>query len=414
MAEDPIATEAISFPTDRTHLLDPPDQLAQLREDTPLCPLRYPDGQIGWLVTSHALARRVLRDSRFGRDGVGLISHRTPFGDPAWLTEFEKECEAFGTWRPLQGFIFMDPPEHTRYRRLLAPYFTARRMAEFQPRIEAIVADRLDAMEQVGPPIDLVSSFAAPVSLASQCALLGVPADEATPFLRLSTLAFQPATPASDVVAAWRAAWEYVRSLVERKRLEPADDVISDIAGRADLSDDEITDTAFSLFQGGLEATGDMLALGAFVLLCSPPNVERLRKEPSIVKLAVEELLRYVSINHVAVGETALEDVELDGKRIKAGETITVSLAAANRDPAAFDRPNEFDVTRPATGSHLAFAQGIHMCIGQHLARLELQVGLTGLIGRFPTLHLTVPAEEVPVHGLGHGTCRIHSLAVGW
>src|SRR3954454_4003143 len=158
----------------------------------------------------------------------------------------------------------MDPPEHTRIRKLLAPHFTMRRMSEFRPRIEQIVAERLDATERAGSPGDLLGVFAVPVSLLSQCALVGIPPDEVDRFFRLSTSGLDVAITPAESVAAWREAWEYVRTLVGKKRLEPGDDVISDIVRRGELSDDEITDTAFSIFQGGLEATGDMLALAVF------------------------------------------------------------------------------------------------------------------------------------------------------
>ena len=156
-----------------------------------------------------------------------------------------------------------------------------------------------------------------------------------------------------------------------------------------------------------------MIALAVFVLLSQPDQLELLRADPSRVGNAVEELLRYVSINHVAVGATAAEDVELAGRTVKAGEVVTVSLAAANRDPEKFPRPDELDVTRSASG-HLAFSQGIHMCIGQHLARLELQIGLAGLLARFPGLRLAVPAEDVPLFGLDYGFYRVRELLVAW
>ena len=238
-----------------------------------------------------------------------------------------------GDWRPLQGFIFQDPPTHSRFRRLLAPHFTMRRMAAFRPRIEEVVNEQLDALQTAGSPADLVKMFA-PISLLSQCALLGIPAVDAERFFRLTTAGLDETVTPIEEAAAWHKAYEYIGGVVRAKRAEPGgDDVLSDIIRHTELTDDEITDTAFSIFQGGLESTGDMLVLAVFVLLCHPEQLSALRADPSRIDNAVEELFRYVSINHVAVGETALVDVDLDGTLIRKGETVIISLAQANRDP---------------------------------------------------------------------------------
>jgi len=406
------SNEPIALPTERTQLFGPADELATLRREQPLRRLRYTNGEVGWLVTSHALAKAVLTDSRFGRGDREAGERRSAIGDPARLSEFEQALEPYGDWRPMRGFIMMDPPAHTSYRRLLAPYFTARAMQAFRPRIEQIVAERLDVLEREGPPADLVSVVAAPVSLGSQCALLGVPAGEVERFFRLGTVLSDPAVPPTEAVAQWREAWEYVRALTRQKRAQPADDIISAIARHDELNDEDIADTALVLFQGGLETTGDMLALGTFVLLQHPEQLEALRADPSLAETAVEELLRYSGIFRLTA-RAALEDINLNGTLVKAGETVTVSLAAANRDPDKFEHPDTLELTRIATG-HVAFAQGGHMCIGQHLARIELQAGLTGLLQRFPTLRLAVPADEVPVYGPHLGNFGVHELPVAW
>lgn len=416
-----MATEPISLPSERSHVFDPPDDVARLRKEQPLCRLRRASGELGWLVMSHELARAVLRDTRFGLPDLSDPEvRRSTTGDPAKDAEFWKALEPYGDWFPMKGFIAMNPPEHTRYRRLLAPYFTAARMDEYRPRVERIVAERLDAMEQAGPPVDLVSTFAAPVSLACQCALLGIPASEAQRFYRLGTdLSFaadgdlsKATKSVAEAVAGWREAWEFIRELCAQKRLDPADDVISDIASEGELTDDEVADTALVLFQGGLETTGDMLALAAFILLCHADQLELLRADPSMIKPAVEELLRYGGVFRRA-DRTALEDVELEGVAIKAGEKVTISLEAANRDPDKFDHSDRLDLCRSAQG-HIAFSQGIHVCVGQHLARVELQVAIASLIARFPALRLAVPAEEISVYSGASFVFGVHELPVAW
>jgi cytochrome P450 len=295
---------------------------------------------------------------------------------------------------------------------MLAPHFTPRRIAEHRPQVDRIVAERLDAMADAGAPVDLVSTFAAPVALWSQCALLGIPADEVERFYYLGHQLTDRTIPAAEVIDAWREAWEYVRTLSRQRRQKPTDDVISAIAGSNELSDEEIADTVLVLFQAGLDTTGDMIAFGLFILLCHPEQLDALRNDPSMIDSAVEELLRYAGFFHTA-SRNALSDVELDGTVVKAGETVVVSLPAANRDPSKFDDPDDLDLLRSATG-HLTFAQGAHMCIGQHLARLELRTSLTALNSRFPTLRLAVPRDQVHVYGDEYLNPGVHELPVTW
>jgi len=409
---DPNVTDPVAMPTSHSGLFDPPDELSKLRHEQPLARVRYANGEVGWLVTSHSIAKAVMTDQRFGRGGHETQLKTNPLMGASRYEEFEKALEPYGDWRPMRGFIFMDPPDHTRYRRLLAPYFSSRRMEEFRPRIEHIVAGRLLAMAEAGPPADLVQDFAIPISLWSQCTLLGVPPGEVDRFFRLGTIFFDPAVRPADVVEAWRNAWDYVRQLTVNRRRMPENDLISEVAAHGELTDDEIADTALVLFQGGLETTGDMLALGAFVLLEHPSQLESLRADDSRIVPATEELLRYSGIFRL-ITRTALAEVELAGHRIRAGEVVTISLAAANRDPDKFHHPDELDLARTASG-HVGFAQGIHMCIGQDLARIELQVGLLQLVKRFPNLRLAVPKADVPVYGPEMGNFGVHKLPVIW
>jgi cytochrome P450 len=395
------------LPTERTHPFDPPREVAALRDLGPLCRLRYPDGHVGWLVTGHALARAVLVDSRFSMRPV-----RRPVGDPV---KNAAVSAAAGEGSELAGeMMALDPPEHTRVRRRLAAQFSARRVQEHRPRIERIVADRLDAMEHTGPPVDLVETFARPVPSLVICELLGVPHGDRDRFERPTAVMADRRSSPEEQIAASREFTDYARGVIERKRARPGHDILSNLIARGELTGDELRGVAGQLFIAGHETTPNMLALSVLALLCDRSRWEALRVDLSSIDAAVEELLRYLTIVQVgAFTRTALEDVELEGVVIKAGVGVTVSLSAANRDPERFGDPDRLDVSRDARG-HLAFGHGRHVCLGQHLARLELQVGLLGLLRRFPTLRLAVPAEELRLHAGDEFLHGVHELPVTW
>jgi cytochrome P450 len=204
----------------------------------------------------------------------------------------------------------------------------------------------------------------------------------------------------------------YLRELVDHRRAEPGDDLISALTSTRQLTKEEITGVAMLLLVAGHETTANMLALGTFTLLRNPAQLAALRDDPSLASAAVEELLRYLTIVHLGPVRAAREDVEVGGHMIKAGESVTLSLAAANRDPERFEAPDILDVRRQAVG-HLAFGHGIHQCLGQQLARVEMRIAYPALLRRFPGLRLAVPAEEVATrsHMAIYG---VHRLPVAW
>ncbi|MEV6159092.1 cytochrome P450 [Nonomuraea sp. NPDC052129] len=376
---------------------DPPEELGHLRAEHPVAPLAYPDGHIGWLVTRRDLVREVLADKRFSHRAELIHS---PFAGSALSAKPQPA--------PPGGFISMDPPEHTRYRQLLTGQFTVRRMRQLTGRIEQITAEHLDAMERHGPPVDLVEAFAQPLPALMICELLGVPtADRAEFQHHTAVLGGMGKTP-EEKVAALTVVQGYMRDLVVAKRAEPTDDLFSGLANDSDLTDDELSVIGVILLGAGLDTTANMLALSAFALMSHPDQLAFLRADAG---KAVEQLLRYLSIVP-GLSRAALEDVELGGQLIKAGQTVTVSIPAANHDPHQFADPDVLDLSSPATG-HVTFGHGVHQCLGQQLARVELQVGLPALFERFPTLRLDVPAEEVPLRTdmMIHG---VHRLPVTW
>ncbi|APU15479.1 MULTISPECIES: cytochrome P450 [Actinoalloteichus] len=378
-------SEVTLLPTLRERPLDPPDELARLRERQPIARMTYPDGHLGWLVTSHAAARAILADRRFS-SRQDLMRASLPH-----IVAQEPQTPA-----DPGNFIRLDPPDHTRYRQLLAGQFTMRRMRSLQPRVEHIVEGLLDEMERQEAPTDLVRSFSLPIASMVICELLGAPYSELDEFQHHTAVLLTLTSTIDQIQEAAVSVNEFVRRLVLSKRREPTDDILGRLMAENDLSDEELTNIAFLLLAAGHETTANMLSLGTYTLLCHPEQLERLRTDPALIDDAVEELLRYLTIFHIGPSRTALADVELDGHLIKAGDTVTLSLSAADRDPEKFADPDRFDVTQ-AAGGHLAFGHGVHQCLGQQLARMQMRVGYTALIRRFPTLRLAVEPAEVPM-----------------
>jgi cytochrome P450 len=377
---------------------DPPEELGRIREQGGLRRMTYPDGHEGWLVTSYAVARAVAADTRFSSryelmhipfPGMGLTE--IPPAPPGDLTG-------------------IDPPEHTRYRKLLTGKFTVRRMRLLTERVEQITAEHLDAMAEQGPPVDLVQAFAHPIPAVTICELLGVPYADRETFNRHVAAMSAPGVTPEEQYAAYGAIQEYIHGLVLAKRADPTDDLLGDLTA-TDLTDTELTGVGAFLLGAGLDTTANMLALGTYALLRNPDQLAALRANPGIADQAVEELLRYLSIAHTGV-RAALADVEVDGQLIKAGESVTVSVQAANRDPARFAVPDTLDLRRQATG-HLSFGHGIHQCLGQQLARVEMRVAFPALVTRFPTLRLAVPVEDVPLRSTVNIE-GVYRLPVAW
>ncbi|MCK9930809.1 cytochrome P450 [Frankia sp. Mgl5] len=398
-------TEAIptvhTLPMTRNTLFDPADDLADLRKASPVARFAYPDGHLGWLITGYAAARAVLADPAFSSRRE--LQH---FPIPHPMMSAEPAPAEPGS------FPEMDPPEHTRYRRLLTSQFTARRMAELTPTIERIVADHLDAMDRAGSAADLVQAFALPVPSLVICELLGVPYDDRDQFQSRSLVMVNMESTPEQTMSALGGLRDFVRGLVRAKRAEPTDDLLGSLATASGLDDEELTTIGLSLLFAGHGLTGNMLALGTFALLEHPEQLRVFTHGPGLVDSAVEELLRYLTIVHIGPTRTALQDVELEGQLIRAGETVTLSLPAANRDPDRFDDPDTLDVTRGGR-AHLALGHGLHQCLGQELARIQMRVAYPALFSRFPTLRLAVPKEEVPMRRT-MAFYGVHSLPVAW
>ncbi|WNV83417.1 cytochrome P450 [Umezawaea sp. Da 62-37] len=398
-------TETITaaLPTTRDNAFDPPAELGVLRGEAPLHRLRFPDGHVGWLVTNHELVREIMADRRFSsrselHHSVITRADGQPVRRPAATPGL---------------FIGMDAPDHTRYRKLLTGQFTVRRMNQLSARIEEIVLDHLKAMRANGTSADLVAAFALPIPSLVICELLGVPSDERHVFQEDTALALRLETTAEEAFAAFERIKDFIRDLVVRKRTTPGDDMLSGlIASGEHLDDEEITGMGVLLLVAGHETTANMLGLGTLALLANPDQLAALKADPSLIGNTVEELLRYLSIIQFGTTRTALEDVAIGGEVVKAGDTLSLSVAAANRDPERFDDPDRLDVRRPASG-HMSFGHGVHQCLGQQLARIEMRIGYSALFAEFPDLRLAVPADEVPLR-TDMAIYGVHALPVEW
>ncbi|MFG2639565.1 cytochrome P450 [Streptomyces sp. NPDC048370] len=394
------ADELPTLPTDRRSgcPFDPPAELTALA-DKPLRRMRYADGHIGWLVTGHAAARAILADPRFS-SRYELMHLPMPMeGAPEEMPPAQ-----------VGDIVGLDAPEHTRYRRLLTGKFTVRRMRQLTERVEQFTQERLDAMEQTGPTVDLVEAFAQPVPALMICELLGVPYADRERFQgQVATIFDQTAGPEA-MGEAYTALVQYLNELVIAKRAEPTDDLLSDLTA-SDLTDEELAGIGGLLLAAGLDTTANMLGLGTFALLSNPDQLAALRADPDLAEQTVEELLRYLSVAD-PLPRAALQDVEVEGQLIRAGETVTISVQATNRDPHKFADPDRLDVHRRATG-HLSFGHGAHQCLGQQLARVEMTVAFPALFARFPTLRLAVPPEEVPLRDRSN-IYGVISLPVTW
>ncbi len=385
-------TVPYGIPLDREHPFDPPAAVMALHREAPLRRLKYyPDGTLGWLVTSHRLGRQVLADQRFKSRFTAPVQVPVPMPGLEEFADFEGELPATPGM-----FIELDGPDHTRLRRKLTGVFTVRRMKQLEPRIAELVDERLDALAADGAPADLVAEFALPVPSLVICELLGVPYADRDRFLADSSTLLTMSATIEEKSRAQQSIFGYLTELVLAKRAEPTDDLLSDLAADAELADEEVIGMAALLLIAGHETTAKMIGLGTLALLENRDQWDLLRERPELTAGGVEELLRYVGVIHTGIIRQAGEDLEFEGELIKAGEYVTVSVQTANRDEEHFADPDTFDVTNETRG-HLTFGHGVHQCLGQQLARIEMRIAFGRLITRFPGLRLAVPASQVPL-----------------
>ncbi|WP_158588101.1 cytochrome P450 [Actinomadura logoneensis] len=349
--------------------------------------VRVPSGDVMRAVSAHADVRQVLADPRFSRElrpgGPRLARGGDVSDDPYSL-------------------LNMDPPRHTRLRRIVAGAFTPRRTAAWRPRVEAVAAELADGMDAQGPPCDLLAAFAFPLPVRVVCEVLGVPDADRERFRAWADTALSTGTDGAARRSASGAEFRrYVEEFVAARRDAPGDALIDvliaardegeDGDGDGGLSGPELVSLVINLISAGHETTAHLVASAVLTLVAGG------RRPAAVDARLVEEVLRHDTPAAVAMPRLATEDAELSGGTVRAGETVLPMLAAANRDAAVFADPGSFAPDRPTGGaSHLTFGHGPHFCLGANLARQEVEVALGTLAARFPKLEPAVPADEVP------------------
>lgn len=378
--------EPVAFPQDRTCPYHPPTAYDPLRSHRPLARVTLYDGRPAWLVTGHAAARTLLSDPR-------LSSDRTRAGFPVTTARI-----AAARNRKV-ALLGADDPVHRTQRRMMVPNFTLRRAAELRPAIQRIVDERLDAMIAQGPPAELVGAFALPVPSMVICSLLGVPYADHEFFEEQSRRLLRGPEPA-DTLDARDQLEAYLGELIDGKAKspEPGDAILDDLVHQrlreGTLDRAEVVSLAVILLIAGHETTANMISLGTYTLLGQPERLAELRADPALLPAAVEELMRLLSIADGLL-RTALEDIEVEGTTIRAGDGVVFATSVINRDESVYAEPDTLDWHRPAR-HHVGFGFGIHQCLGQNLARAEMEIALGTLFERLPGLRLAARPEDIP------------------
>ncbi|MBE1580377.1 cytochrome P450 [Amycolatopsis roodepoortensis] len=395
-----------TLPLVRKCPFSPPPEYERLRRESPVSRVGLPSGQTAWALTRLEDIREMLSSPHFSSD------RQSPSFPLMVARQIRREDKPF---RP--SLIAMDPPEHSRARRDVVGEFTVKRMKALQPRIQQIVDEHLDALLAGPKPADLVQALSLPVPSLVICELLGVPYSDHEFFQSCSSRMLSREVTAEERMTAFESLENYLDELVTKKESDATED---DLLGRQILKQretgeadhGELVGLAFLLLIAGHETTANMISLGTVTLLENPDQLAKIKADPGKTLAAIEELLRVFTIAETATSRFATADVEIGGTLIRAGEGVVGLSNAGNHDPDGFENPDTFDIERGAR-HHVAFGFGVHQCLGQNLARLELQIVFDTLFRRVPGLRIAVPVDELPfkhdstIYGL-------HALPVTW
>ncbi|WP_407288176.1 cytochrome P450 [Streptomyces sp. BP-8] len=406
MTETSTATtgeELHEYPMRRGCPYHPPTEYTELAEEGPLSQVRLYDGRTAWLVTQHKETREMFADAK-------LFS--SDHDNPAFpiLAEREKNFPEF-----TQELFGLDGEPHKSRRRMLLPRFTAKQVEKLRPMIQSVADELIDELLRHEGPVDLVSVLGRPLPSRVICKMLGISYEEHELF-EVHAQGIMQAPDLEKAVEAGRELLDYLVKVVQAKQTNLGDDLLSTLIterlNTGELTSIEVSKLMVALLIGGQETTTSMIGLGTLTLLEHPDQLAMLREDPELLPGAVEELMRFLSIADLTTLRVATTDVEVAGQVIKEGDGVILSTAAANRDPGAFEDPDAFDIRRSTQG-HLAFGHGPHRCLGENLARAELEILFGTLFKRIPTLRLAVPMDQVSMK-VGMTLEGLHDLPVTW
>ncbi|GFG52838.1 cytochrome P450 [Mycolicibacterium agri] len=389
----------------RRDTFSPIPALGEIREGPGIREFTNAFGMRSFLVTRHDDIKAVLSDHE-------RFSNERPVGFAGQAAQQPSEEEAAAA--RAGNLLGLDPPEHSRLRRMLTPEFTIRRMKRIESRIVEIVDAQLTEMKNAGAPIDLVENFALPIPSLVICELLGVPYDDRKDFQRRSVRQLDFSVPIPERIELQRQGRAYMTTLVARARQHPGDDILGMLIREHgdELTDDELIGVAGLLLLAGHETTSNMLGLGTLALLRHPEQLAVVRDDPDAIGPAIEELLRWLSVVQTAIPRIATADAEIAGVTIPAGTLVFASLPSGNRDPEFIESPEDLDIRRGAPG-HLAFGHGVHHCLGAPLARMEMRIAFPALLRRFPNLRLAEDFSDVQFRSWNF-IYGLKSLEVSW
>ena len=408
MSDISVATSSVpNLPMVRTCPFDPPPEYKQLRAEQPISRVRTLRGDLAWVITRDQDIRAVLADKRFSSNPLAA-------GYPSYLA---------GDIPPPPGFFMqMDSPAHSRLRSLVINEFKSGCVEALRPKMQRIVDHMIDKLLELPPPVDFVRVMALPTASLVICELLGVPFAD-SPFIqsRTDTVLDRSSTPEQSQGAAVELMMYFDRIITE-KAAHPSDDLLGRLvanpANRDRASHEEIVGIAALLLLGGYDTMAQVMGLGTLTLMQHPQQLAELQADPRLLDKLVDELVRYLSVNHAGLPRAAIADVEIGGQLIKAGEGVLVMLNSGNRDEAAHQNPDTFDLHRQRT-SHVGFGHGLHKCIGAAFARQELKIAFGTLFRRIPDLSLACSIESLPfrnemvLYGLKSMPVRWSTVAQG-
>jgi cytochrome P450 len=372
---------------------DPYATFTDMRTHQPVQKVALPGNREAWLITSYDAGDKALRDPRFVKNVRAAltpeeIEHYFPIQAQGQPQTFDKQM------------LSTDPPDHTRLRSLVNLTFTPRLIEHMRERIQVIADDLLDAIQDQ-KEVDLLDTFAFPLPILVISEMLGVPTEDRNQFRAWSNLIVDASSDPEAIEGVRDGLmqfYNYIHTLIATKRQNPADDLLSQLivteAAGDKLSENELISMVFLLIVAGHETTVNLIGNGVLALLTHPDQLAKLQQDPSLIKTAIEEFLRYRSPVMTSTNRWAREDLTFGGQQIKRGEQVLIVLAAVNHDPDAFDDAEELDITRPEN-RHLAFGKGIHYCLGAPLARLEGQIAISTLLKRFPDLRLNADPQDL-------------------